>query len=81
MTKQDTIREWRESTEDAIKALLAWRDALAEWERNGGESQAGDFAANLAVLFQAGLEQWADGNKAGDGLDVLANAVTGEGVF
>ena len=81
MTSQETIREWRESTEDAITALQEWRASLAEWERNGGEHDAGDFDAAFNRLYQADLGDWADWNNAGDGLDALNEAVTGREVL
>lgn len=77
MTNTQRIREWRESTEDAITALRAWRDSLAEWERNGGELSPGDFDAAFSALYRAGLGDWVDWNRAGGGLDALAEAVTG----
>jgi hypothetical protein len=72
------IREWRESTEDAIKALKAWRDELAAWEQHGGEHWPGDFQAAFDAAYSAGLGEWADANPAGGGLDTLAAAVKGE---
>ena len=72
------IREWRESTEEAIEALRSWRDSLAEWERNGGELQPGDLDAAHRRMCNAMGDEWADGNPAGGGLDALAAAVRGE---
>jgi len=76
------IREWRESTQEAIVALIDWRDRLAEWEEviSGRDIEASctpfDYAFN--ELHRAGLGEWADANPAGGGLDVLAAAVKGE---
>jgi hypothetical protein len=67
-----TVQEWRESTEDAIAALQEWANKLAEWERRGCDR--GEFHAALWSLRSAGLEEWADGNKAG--LDALAAVTT-----
>ena len=77
MDKRQVIKEWRESTEDAIASLQGWLDSLREWERNGGEMSPGDFDAAFNRLYREGLGEWADANPAGDGLDVLAAAVQG----
>jgi len=81
MDRFQVIFEWMESTEDAIGELQAWLDALREWWRNGGEDQLGEFKAAFDRLYKAGLgDTWADTHSAGGGLDVLAEAVTGEAV-
>ena len=72
------IKEWRQSTEEAIKALQVWRDQLCEWENHGGEFCPGDFQVSFNALYCAGLGEWADANPAGGGLDMLAAAVKGE---
>ena len=78
MTREQIIREWRESTEEAISALSDWLSCLREWEAAGGEHNKGDFDAAFDVLYKAGLGDWADVNQAGGGLDRLAAAVRGE---
>jgi hypothetical protein len=79
MNQQRIIREWIESTQDAINELSAWLDSLREWEQAGGELMPGDFSRAFDRLYRAGLgDGWADWNQAGGGLDALAEAVKGE---
>jgi hypothetical protein len=71
------VKEWRESTEDAIKALQSWADSLEEWESNGGlADHPDDFLANYQPIFANGLDDWAGENPCD--LDLLAAAVRGE---
>ncbi len=72
------IREWRESTEEAIVVLQSWRGWLRDWEASGGECVPGDFDSAFRTLSPTGLDKWADINGAGGGLDLLAAAVRGE---
>jgi len=75
MFPDQVIREWIESTEDGITALQNWRAHLEEWAHLGCEDTPGDFHAALKRLRDEGLEGWADGNPAGDGLDRLAEVL------
>jgi len=73
MDRKQTISEWIESTEDAIGALLLWRTHLIDWRRMSCDEE--EFRRALRALREEGLERWADGNKAGGGLDALAEAL------
>jgi hypothetical protein len=77
MTNQEYIRQWIESTEDAITALQEWRRNLREWRRLralGVGIPTGEFHKALSELRAAGLEGWADNLD----IDELADALCGE---
>ncbi|MGD8475366.1 MAG: hypothetical protein PVH59_14710 [Anaerolineae bacterium] len=79
MFPDQVIREWIESTEDAIAELQCWLGNLQTWANLGCENAPGDFRAAFDWLYQAGLgDTWADTNPAGGGLDRLAEVVTGK---
>jgi hypothetical protein len=78
MAPDQVLREWIESTEDAIYTLRRWVYVLREWKHNSGQKgQPGELDAALRVLADQGLDCWADGNPAGGGIDRLAEVVTG----
>ena len=78
MEKQEVIREWIEATEAAMEELHMWLLGLQVWQHKGGECEPGEFDRRLSALQRAGLEGWVDGNKAGGGLDALADVIRGE---
>ncbi len=79
--RQKAIKTWAESTEQAIEALRSFKARLRAWElRQPHEIDKNEFMAALKELSEAGLESWADECPVSGGLDVLAEAVTGEEV-
>lgn len=83
-TRPEVLRSWIETTAQAINGLQEWL-YLLKWlqEHDFGYSfplDKEEFMAAFRELVQAGLESWVDECTAGGGIDVLAEAVTGEEV-
>ena len=55
VSQTHVIKEWIDSTEDAISALQDWKAHFEGWERSDDELHSGDFDAAFNALYQAGL--------------------------
>lgn len=70
--KQQTLQEWLEDTEYAIKALQIWQIYLRRWQVKDRVSRQ-EFDRAYGVICEATLSEW-----AWVGLVELRIAVTGE---
>ncbi len=52
----DVVQEWQEATEAVIQALVRWRIALDQWQRE--RLNAPKFELALGRLCKAVLERW-----------------------
>lgn len=60
MTRDQVIREWTDSVDEAIQALQEWKARLEEWQNGGGADYWEEFLPSLRILSEAGLEGWVD---------------------
>jgi hypothetical protein len=74
---QGYIRQWIESTEDAIKALEDWKVNLEHWQRHSPDYK-GEFLPAFRGMSEQGLDGWLDGHPLD--IDKLANTLCGEDV-
>ena len=67
----DYMRQWIESTEDAIRALEDWKANLEHWQKYRPDHN--EFLAEFRAVCEQGLEGWLDGHPLD--VDKLAEAV------
>jgi len=73
------LKEWRDYTQDSIRALQHFSNLLLVWLRNSArERKPGEFDAEYKRLVDAMGDGWAD--EAYCNLDHLAAVVRGEGL-
>jgi len=72
MTNQEYIRQWVESTEDAIRTLEDWKANLEHWQRYRPDYK-GEFLPAFQAMSEQGLDGWLDGHPLD--IDQLAEVV------